>query len=111
MPDSRQIARDLAIAQACDAARNPHASAHMNAAVGNLISFLIEQKCPAFQTPASPSDANYARRWLEQLARLSDDFPYRIGSECDVKVGTSIFSDAIHDADLPDGEVMLEAAE
>ena len=111
MPDSKALALELVIANATDAARNPHASPFMNAAVGNLISFLIEQKCPAFQTPASPSDANYARRWLEQLARLSDDFPYRIGSECDVKVGTSIFSDAMHAADLPDGEVMLEAAE
>ena len=119
MPDSRQIARDLAIAQACDAARNPNASAHMNAAVGRLIETLIKNKPPVVHGHggyAIHGAHQDARKYLERLARLFDDVIENVASEAELQGSyDNICSNALHDSDLPGdltdaGERLIEDA-
>lgn len=92
-------ALEATIASACDAARNPHASSHMNAAVARLIDFLIRNKPPAFPIAFTPPEClEEADEYLKSLARLSGEIVENIASEADVSGSfDSIFTDALHD--------------
>jgi hypothetical protein len=115
MPDTAAITRQALIAQACEAARNKYAAAHVNQAHGNLIEAAIKTEPVAF--PMFPPAAGFedARQYLEALARAFDEIAYQIAREANdhapnkITARQSIFSDALHDSDLP-GE-LTEAAE
>lgn len=110
---------DLTIANATDAARNPHASAHMNAAHARLLAALIEHP-PIAMTGHGGSLVHHAhqdaRKYLERLASLFDDVIENVASEAELQGSyDNICSVALHDSDLPGdlteaGERVIEDA-
>ena len=118
MPDSKALALELTIANATDAARNPHASPFMNAAVGRLIEALIRNQPIVVHGPGGfPVHGAHqdAREYLETLAHHFDAIAFNIGRDAEVAASRTIFSDALNDSGLPGdltdaGEQVIEDA-
>lgn len=105
-----------AIAAAQQAARNPYACAHVNAAHARLIAWLIENPPPAFTVHPTPDQFDYAAKFLRDLASTADELVYQIEWEArsnarsHISNDAEIFSDALHDSSLP-AELEREAYE
>lgn len=97
---------DLTISQACEAAKNKYADAHVNAAHGNAIETLIRNQPPAFEMFPSPDSFEEAADYLKALASAFDEIVRQVAQEANanapnkIDVPVSLFSDALHDSSL-----------
>ena len=98
MPDSAALKLEATIAAATDAARNPYASSHINAAHARLIEVLIKNPPPAFPLFSSPDNLEEANEYLWKIVHALDEVVENITGEADLRGDYStIFADALHD--------------
>lgn len=102
------IAIQSAIATAAGIARNPYATAHVNAAHARLIAFLIENPPPAFTLHPTPDQFEDCAQLVCDFASMADNWLWQIAFEANSNarshIGASdlasdlLFSDALHDS-------------